>query len=119
IEEDPPPRKRATPAALPGGKAEDFGGPKGDGAQQYKALRQRLDKLRAQWNVEKKRDTGRYFIRCEVPHPTDAELAQVFEVEDADEIAAMRAVVLQAERWLETVRRKAGFDDYAPDRFDP
>jgi hypothetical protein len=86
---------------------------------EYKRIRSRLEAIKASWSSEKLSGGNGFMVRCEVPHPTDPELAQVFEAKSGDELSALRAAVVQAEKWRAGVRRRfdpaeADLDPFAP-----
>jgi hypothetical protein len=86
---------------------------------EYKKIRSRLEAIKATWSSEKLPGGQGYSVRCEVPHPTDPELAQVFEAKSADELSALRATVVQAEKWRSGVRRRFDPDEAKLDPFTP
>jgi hypothetical protein len=84
---------------------------------EYKKIRARLEAMKATWSSEK--TSGGFSVRCEVPHPTDPELAQVFEAKSSDELSALRATVVQAEKWRTGVRRRFDPEEAKLDPFSP
>jgi Xaa-Pro aminopeptidase len=93
--------------------------PKEANEENYRAVRQRLEAIKAVWSSERQSDGSGFAIRCEVPHPKDPELAQVFETKSPNEIQALAAAAQQAEKWLANVRRKfdpseAELDPWSP-----
>jgi hypothetical protein len=85
----------------------------------YKKVRGRLEAIKATWSSERLSGGQGYSVRCEVPHPTDPELAQVFEAKSADEMNALQAAVVQAEKWRSNVRRRFDPDEAKLDPFSP
>jgi hypothetical protein len=90
-----------------------------DAKTRYTEIRRRLDAIKAVWGSEKLPSGDGYLVRCEVPHPKDPELAQVFESRSANELSALAAAVNQAEKWLVGLRHKvdpieADLDPFAP-----
>lgn len=86
---------------------------------EYKKIRSRLEAIKATWSSERLSGGGGYSIRCEVPHPTDPELAQVFEAKSPDEMTALNAAVVQAEKWRSSVRRRFDPEEAKADPFSP
>jgi len=86
---------------------------------EYKKIRSRLEAIKATWSSERLSGGNGYSIRCEVPHPTDSELAQVFESKSPDEMTALNAAVVQAEKWRASVRRRFDPDEAKADPFTP
>jgi hypothetical protein len=86
---------------------------------EYKRIRSRLEAIKATWSSEKLPGGQGFSVRCEVPHPTDSELAQVFESKSGDELSALRATVVQAEKWRASVRRRFDPDEAKADPFTP
>jgi hypothetical protein len=86
---------------------------------EYKKIRGRLEAIKATWSSEKLPGGQGFSVRCEVPHPTDPELAQVFESKSGDELSALRATVVQAEKWRSSVRRSFDPDEEKADPFTP
>lgn len=86
---------------------------------EYKKIRGRLEAIKATWSSEKLPGGQGFSVRCEVPHPTDPELAQVFESKSGDELSALKATVVQAEKWRSSVRRRFDPDEAKADPFEP
>ena len=86
---------------------------------EYKKVRGRLEAIKATWSSEKLTGGQGYTVRCEVPHPTDPELAQVFEAKSTEELSALRAAVSQAEKWRASVKRKFDPEEANLDPFTP
>jgi hypothetical protein len=85
---------------------------------EYKKIRGRLEAIKATWSSEKLSGGQGFTVRCEVPHPTDPELAQVFEAKSSDELSALKATVVQAEKWRASVRRRFDPDEAKADPFE-
>ena len=100
-------------------RAKKSGGPALEQTAEYKKIRGRLEALKATWSSERVPGGQGFAVRCEVPHPTDPELAQVFEAKSADELSALRAAVGQAEKWRSSVRRRFDPEEAAADPFTP
>jgi hypothetical protein len=104
------------PPDPPAGKS---GGSEIQQTAEYKKIRGRLEAIKATWSSEKLPGGQGFTVRCEIPHPTDPELAQVFEAKGADELSALRATVVQAEKWRTSVRRRFDPEEAKLDPFTP
>jgi hypothetical protein len=112
--QEPPDREKKSVAPVKTSRR-DPKQPESD-TEKYKALRARLDAMKAKLSVETTED-GSYDVEAEVPNPKDAELVQVFKSTSKRELEALKAVTIEAEKWYSRFHQKV--DDREGARADP